>query len=191
MKLWLKCVIVLFLITMAGYLADRLLRHEGVPRRDLLLLSDFLIGALAAVLVFALGRQSEQRSKLVSARLKVIAEMNHHTRNALQVIAYHSTLGKDEKEIAVIRQPWTASPGRCKRCCHKFPTSKTRPCRWKRAATREDRVATSRVKQDDLGGKDFVLFQSGLYKLRSLPTMNGAKTSSTMAIHMSPPRTGL
>lgn len=104
MKLWLKCVIVLFLITMAGYLADRLLRHEGVPRRDLLLLSDFLIGALAAILVFAVGLHSEQRAKLVSARLKVIAEMNHHTRNALQVIAYHSTLGKDKKEIAVIRQ---------------------------------------------------------------------------------------
>lgn len=104
MKLWLKCVIVLFLITMAGYLADRLLRHEGVPRRDLLLLSDLLIGALAAVLVFAVGLHSEQRAKVVSARLKVIAEMNHHTRNALQVIAYHSTLGKDEKEIAVIRQ---------------------------------------------------------------------------------------
>ena len=104
MRLWLKCLVVLFLITMAGYVADRLLRHEGVPRRDLLLLSDFLIGVLAAVLVFALGLHSEQRNKLVSARLKVIAEMNHHTRNALQVIAYHSTVGKDEKEIAVIRQ---------------------------------------------------------------------------------------
>lgn len=35
-------------------------------------------------------------------RLKVIADMNHHIRNALQVIAYHSTIREDKKSVAVI-----------------------------------------------------------------------------------------
>jgi hypothetical protein len=34
-----------------GFLLDVFLRYEGMPGRDLLLLSDFLVGAVAAVLV--------------------------------------------------------------------------------------------------------------------------------------------
>lgn len=100
MRLWIKALITLALVTAAGYVADRLLRQEGVPGHDLLLLSDLLVGLVAASLVAVLGLHQEQRARFVAGRLRVIAEMNHHIRNALQVIAYHSISGKNEKEIA-------------------------------------------------------------------------------------------
>ncbi|MGE5322881.1 MAG: hypothetical protein ACM3SW_08470, partial [Actinomycetota bacterium] len=37
-------------------------------------------------------------------RLRVIAEMNHHIRNALQVIAYHAWSAKSEHEIASMNE---------------------------------------------------------------------------------------
>ncbi|HSM86436.1 MAG TPA: hypothetical protein VLT16_09810 [Candidatus Limnocylindrales bacterium] len=111
MRLWIKALITLALVTAAGYVADRLLRQEGVPGHDLLLLSDFLVGLVAASLVAVLGLHQEQRARFVAGRLRVIAEMNHHIRNALQVIAYHSSSGRNEREIvesqeAVNRISW-------------------------------------------------------------------------------------
>ncbi|MGA2989238.1 MAG: hypothetical protein ABSD88_02100 [Candidatus Korobacteraceae bacterium] len=38
----------------------------------------------------------------MAERLKVIADMNHHIRNALRVIAYHSTIREDKESVAVI-----------------------------------------------------------------------------------------
>jgi hypothetical protein len=104
MRIWIKTLLTLACVTAAGYLADRLLRHEGIPGRDLLLLSDFLVGLVAASLVFVLTVDHQNKARLVEDRLRVIAEMNHHIRNALQVIAYHTWSAKSEQEIASMHQ---------------------------------------------------------------------------------------
>jgi hypothetical protein len=103
MRIWMKSLSALVIVTVTGYVLDRVLRFEGVSRQDLLLLSDALVGFVAAALVYVVANFQEQHSKFVAERLKIIAEMNHHIRNALQVIAYHSWVGKDEQELAMIR----------------------------------------------------------------------------------------
>lgn len=104
MRIWIKTLLTLACVTGAGYFADQLLRREGVPRHDLLLLSDLLVGLVAALLVFVLSAYQQHRARIVEDRLRVIAEMNHHIRNALQVIAYHTWSQKSEQEIASMHQ---------------------------------------------------------------------------------------
>jgi len=87
---WGKALFALVLVTAIGFLLDRGLFAEGVPRWEVVLLSDLVTGALAAALVLVLSERAAQRERLVNARLQVIAEMNHHIRNALQVIQFHS-----------------------------------------------------------------------------------------------------
>ncbi len=114
MRLWLRSILTLALVTFAGFVLDGLLRHEGMARRDLLVISDLLVGLVAAILAFIIGRHQEQRNRFVSARLRVISEMNHHIRNALQVITFQARFGRNENEIramqdAVNRITWALS----------------------------------------------------------------------------------
>jgi hypothetical protein len=55
MRVRMKSLISLVLVTCTGYFLDVFLRYEGMPSRDLLFLSDFLVGFVAAVLVYALA----------------------------------------------------------------------------------------------------------------------------------------
>ena len=103
MRTFLKSIITLFCVTVAGLIADQFLRREGISRRDLLFLSDVLVGLVAASLVFVLSIYQRHKARIIADRLRVIAEMNHHIRNALQVIAYHAWT-RSEQEIASMNQ---------------------------------------------------------------------------------------
>src|SRR5437764_10239366 len=58
-----------------------------------------LIGALVAQLVL----MYRQRQQMVQARLQRIAEMNHHVRNALQVIAYWSLADREKHQVELVQ----------------------------------------------------------------------------------------
>jgi hypothetical protein len=45
----------------------------------------------------------QQRREYVRHKVEVIADMNHHVRNALQIISL-TTHGKDKQEIGAIRE---------------------------------------------------------------------------------------
>jgi len=77
------------------------LHRDGVPSRDLILLSSLLVGLVAAGLVYLLSIRERQRRTYVECRLRVIAEMNHHIRNALQVITFYTRKG-EKREVGVI-----------------------------------------------------------------------------------------
>jgi hypothetical protein len=102
MRAWMKSLLSLGLVTLTGYLLDRVLRYEGVPGRDLFIFSDFLVGVVAAILVYVMAEFDDRKQKAIAERLKVIADMNHHIRNALQVISYQSSFREDKKEIDAI-----------------------------------------------------------------------------------------
>lgn len=104
MRIWVKSVLTFACVTIAGLIADQFLRREGISRIDLLILSDVLVGLVAASLVFVLSVYHTHQAKLVEDRLRVIGEMNHHIRNALQVIEYHAWTTKGEQEIASMHQ---------------------------------------------------------------------------------------
>jgi len=69
----------------------------GVPA----LIDDLLIGILAGTTVFAYERHQH---KLVLARIRMIADMNHHIRNALQPILYSPFLKEEAEQIRLIQE---------------------------------------------------------------------------------------
>jgi hypothetical protein len=74
------------IITALGYLLDLLLALQGVPRSVMLLLTNTLIGIVAGVLYYRLARHEKAQHEAMRTRMTTIAEVNHHIRNALQVI---------------------------------------------------------------------------------------------------------
>jgi hypothetical protein len=104
MRIWLRALGTFVAITLIGILMDRLLLTEGVPRFDLLLISNALVGGAAAALVVVVAVRGKRHAAFVSSRMRVIAEMNHHIRNALQVIQYTSLTSHSETEMKAMRQ---------------------------------------------------------------------------------------
>ena len=65
------------------------------------LMDDLLVGIVAGAMVFAYERHQH---KLVLARMRVIAEMNHHVRNALQPILYSPFLKEQAEQVRLIQE---------------------------------------------------------------------------------------
>jgi hypothetical protein len=61
---------------------------EGLPRFEMLLISNGLTGLFAGGLFYQMVREEKASRELVRERMKTIAELNHHIRNALQVIKF-------------------------------------------------------------------------------------------------------
>jgi len=101
-RLIVLCVCVVVLVWMVGFGFDRLLARDGVTRTDVLLTSNALTGVVAGFLFYSLANNERLRRKLVRERLRTIAEMNHHIRNALQVITY-ATAADTEESVDLIR----------------------------------------------------------------------------------------
>jgi hypothetical protein len=94
------CVVLLVWVVGVGF--DRLLAKDGVTRTDILLTSNFLTGLVAGYLFFSLSNYERLRRKLVRERLSTIAEMNHHIRNALQVITYATATDNQKDSVNLI-----------------------------------------------------------------------------------------
>lgn len=69
-------------------------------RREATFLDNFLLAALAAVLVMSLELQHRREIRRQQQRISLIIELNHHIRNALQSIVYVNA--KNHGEDAVI-----------------------------------------------------------------------------------------
>jgi hypothetical protein len=65
------------------------------------MVDDLLIGVLSGVLVFAYERHQH---KLFLEKMRVISEMNHHVRNALQPIMYSPYLKEQTEQIRIIQE---------------------------------------------------------------------------------------
>ena len=139
-----KSVLALLLVAVSSYVLEVRLHRNGIPSRDLILLSSFLVGLVAGALVYFLSVRERQRRAYVDCRLRVIAEMNHHVRNALQVIAFYSRKG-EKQEVGVIeaveRIQWALrevlpqlpeSPAEVEPSTVEFPTPKVPTIEWVR-----------------------------------------------------------
>src|SRR5581483_4742324 len=85
-----------------GYGFDRVLARDGVTRSGILLTSNALTGIVAGSLFYSLIRHERERRDILRARLSTIAEMNHHIRNALQVITYAATSDSKQDSVELI-----------------------------------------------------------------------------------------
>jgi hypothetical protein len=81
--------------------------HAETTRID-----DLLIGLIAATLVFFVQRQQERELRRQRRSAAVIEQMNHHIRNALQVIVARTSLDHETKpelrqiDDAIARIDW-------------------------------------------------------------------------------------
>jgi hypothetical protein len=89
LRLALAFLVSFSLIAGVGLGFDRLLLREGVPRLDILLLSNVLTGLVAGALFLQHKLRVREKHRLLEERLQKIAEMNHHVRNALQVVVFY------------------------------------------------------------------------------------------------------
>ena len=62
---------------------------------------DLLIGILSGFLVFAYERHQH---KLILEKMRVVADMNHHVRNALQPIMYSPYLKEQAEQVRTIQE---------------------------------------------------------------------------------------
>ena len=97
-------VAVALVVSVVGLAFDRMLIHEGVPRYDLMAISNSLTGVVAGAFFWQARRRERERQMFIRERLHTISEMNHHIRNALQVISFYSYQGQDEKTVAMLGQ---------------------------------------------------------------------------------------
>jgi hypothetical protein len=81
-------LLVAVVVSLIGIVLDWLLVKEGLPRLDMLIFSNGLTGLFAGVLFWQMAREAKASRDLVAERMKTIAELNHHIRNALQVIKF-------------------------------------------------------------------------------------------------------
>lgn len=81
-----------------------LIRDAHDSRVTVLEVSDALGGLIAGALIFRLLQYERERRERLRQKLAIIADMNHHVRNALQVISFHAYSNADKKEIEAIRE---------------------------------------------------------------------------------------
>jgi hypothetical protein len=81
-------LVVAVAVAVIGFLLDRILDKQGLPRIDMLIISNAMTGLFAGGLFYQIVRKERAGRELVRARMKTIAELNHHIRNALQVIKF-------------------------------------------------------------------------------------------------------
>jgi hypothetical protein len=81
---------------------DRLMILFGDTRGELLFVSDAVTAALAGGLMLWVLLIQRQRHRETEERFQVIADMNHHVRNALQVITYWGVQERDRQQLRYI-----------------------------------------------------------------------------------------
>ena len=85
---WVLTVVVVVVVSSLGVLLDFLLVDEGVSRREMLIISNTLTGLVAGWLIHSFTTYERNRRALMRERMQTVAELNHHIRNALQVIKF-------------------------------------------------------------------------------------------------------
>ncbi len=90
-------------IFLLGVLSDRLFRSLST-NPVLLVIDDLMAGLSVGLLVFLYERRRQRDSE---RKLRVIREMNHHVRNALQVLSYSTWRQEDENLRSMMRDSVT------------------------------------------------------------------------------------
>jgi hypothetical protein len=88
----------------SAMLLDRLLARRGRPHMQITALSNGIMGFIAGWFVMRTMNQVCERREDVAARLKTVADMNHHIRNALQSIQLSAYSTKDQQAIGDITE---------------------------------------------------------------------------------------
>jgi signal transduction histidine kinase len=92
--------VVALTVAVLGYLSD-LLVISFHPQPVFPILDAIVLGALCGLIAWSYQRR---QNRYLAERLEVIADMNHHVRNDLQVIQYSAYMTRDKEHIQRIEQ---------------------------------------------------------------------------------------
>ncbi len=96
----------LFALGLQWFIYDRLLHEDGIR-----IVGSLIAAVIATALVSVMGIRAREQKLAEVRRLETIALMNHHIRNALQVIVYSTGASQSAREIrdSVDRIGWALS----------------------------------------------------------------------------------
>ena len=97
-------VLAAVLVFLVGAGLDWFVLHENASRTVAISVSDTLAAVIAGVLVYRLLQYERDRRAQLRQRLEIIAEMNHHVRNALQLISFSGYSTDSEQQLERIRE---------------------------------------------------------------------------------------
>ena len=103
-KMILLTLVAAILVFFSGATLDWLVFHERESRIFAVGISDVLAGVVAGVLVYRLLQYERDRRRALRQRLEIIADMNHHVRNALQVISLSAYSSNDRRQLDAIKE---------------------------------------------------------------------------------------
>jgi len=102
----LLALLVVLIVFALGFVLDATLLREGVPRLDLMLISSLITGSAAGYVFYQFARNEKNRTDAMRERIRTIADLNHHIRNALQIIRYagDSRTALDATQLQLINE---------------------------------------------------------------------------------------
>jgi hypothetical protein len=103
---WLALGIVVS-VALVDNLLDRFLVYAGVSRGYLMGLGSLVIGTVAGGLFLYVARHEKAHRDELRERMQTVAELNHHIRNALQVIKLcgaQSEASLDGRQLQLIKE---------------------------------------------------------------------------------------
>lgn len=106
LQIWrirLYAIIAGLIMFVIGVGMDMMVVREGETRLIAFGVSDALAAAVAGILVYRLLHYERERRERLRQKLAIIADMNHHVRNALQVISFHASSNADQEQLDAIR----------------------------------------------------------------------------------------
>jgi len=103
LRIFLMSMVAALTVFAIGTGLDLLLIHEHDTRLVIVEASDALGGLVAGGLSFRLLQYERERRARLRQRVAVIADMNHHVRNALQVISLTAYSSGDKEQLEAIK----------------------------------------------------------------------------------------
>ena len=103
-RMFLLAVATAIIVCLIGVGLDMLILREHETGRVAIEVSDALGGFVAGVLSFRLLQYERERRARLRQKIAIIADMNHHVRNALQVISFHAYSSADKEQIEAVRE---------------------------------------------------------------------------------------
>jgi hypothetical protein len=121
-------VAVVVLVSGVGYLLDRLLVLQGVPRGYMLVATNTITGIIAGGLFFQAAKHEKQQRAMIREKMQTVAELNHHIRNALQVIKLcgaHSDSMVDARQLQLVKESADRIEWALREILPKYPANQT------------------------------------------------------------------
>jgi uncharacterized membrane protein (DUF485 family) len=117
---------IVILVALVDYFLDRFLVYAGVSRGYLMALGSTLIGMVAGGLFLYVAKHEKAHHDQLRERMRTVAELNHHIRNALQVIklcgAQHES-SLDGRQLQLIKESADRIEWALREVLPKYPAS--------------------------------------------------------------------